>query len=77
MPLRKKNNLLREYRRQSGLSGYDLQLLSGISAQAIYLIERGLKRPQRYEKALLSQALSTEEEKLFPNNLERCSIIER
>ena len=77
MPLRKKNNLLREHRMQVGLSGYDLQLLSGIPAQTIYLIERGLKRPQRYEKSLLSRALNIEEGKLFPNNLERCSIIER
>ncbi len=76
MPLSRRCNNLREIRIQKGLSGYDLQILSHISAQSIYMIERGLKRPQRYEKHILSETLSVQEEELFPCDLEDSSKIE-
>jgi transcriptional regulator with XRE-family HTH domain len=76
MPLRKKRNCLREIRIQNGLSGYDLQILSNIPAQEIYRIERGLKRPMPYEKALISKALGLREEEIFPDELKHNNKIE-
>jgi transcriptional regulator with XRE-family HTH domain len=71
MPLMIRKNLLREIRRERRLSGYDLQLLSHIDAQAIYQIERGIKRPQSYEKNLLAEALGLRVEELFPKEMEK------
>lgn len=76
MALRKKTNCLRELRLQKGLSGYDLQILSNVPAQEIYRIERGLKKPMPYEKALISDALGLREEVVFPDNLKYSSEIE-
>ena len=76
MALRRKRNLVREIREARGLSGYDLQLLSGISAAAIYLIERGIQTPQPHHKLLLAEALGTEADALFPHELARNSEIE-
>lgn len=77
MPLRKRTNYLREARVRKGLSGYDLQILSNIPAQEIYRIERGLKRPKAYERALLSKALGAEEDRVFPKGLESNGEIEQ
>ena len=76
MALRKKVNCLREERNQRGLSGFDLQILSTIPASSIYLIERGLKRPQAYEKRRLSEALNISEDELFPEDMARNPTIE-
>ena len=76
MPLRKKVNLLREIRTKHSLSGYDLQILSHISAQHIYLIERGLKKPQHYEKVLIAEALQIPISTIFPKHLEHTAEIE-
>jgi transcriptional regulator with XRE-family HTH domain len=65
-----RQNRLREIRTARGLSGLDLQLLSGIPAQIIYRVERGLKRPLRYEKRLLAEALKVTVEELFPLEME-------
>ena len=69
MALWRKTNRLRELRRAQKKSGQDLQLLSNISAQTIYYIERGLKRPAPYEKAMLSEALGLSESEVFPSDL--------
>ena len=69
MPLFRKCNNLREIRTEKGLSGYDLQILSSVPAQNIYLIERGLKHPAVHEKHLLSIALEVSEEEIFPDEL--------
>lgn len=76
MALRKKVNRLREIRLSRDLSGYDLQILSRIPAQEVYRIERGLKKPKRYEKALLAKALGLDENEIFPESLERNPEIE-
>lgn len=75
MPLYRKCNNLREIRIQKGFSGYDLQILSSVPAQAIYLIERGLKNSQAYERSLLSDALNVSEKELFPDDLKRSAEI--
>jgi transcriptional regulator with XRE-family HTH domain len=77
MPLIKKRNRLRDLRIEKGLSGYDLQILSHIPAQLIYLIERGIKNPQDYEKVLLSEALDIPVEKIFPKEMENNPKIEK
>jgi transcriptional regulator with XRE-family HTH domain len=66
MPLIVKKNRLREKRRELGFSGYDVQLLSGIGAQRIYFIERGLTHPNKSERARLAAALKVPEEEVFP-----------
>jgi lambda repressor-like predicted transcriptional regulator len=71
MPLRKKINCLRELRRKTGYSGYDLQILTSIPAQEIYRIERGLKMPFPYEKALIAKALNLPGEIIFPKGMQR------
>ena len=71
MSLLKKKNRLRELRKAKEISGYDLQILSNIPAEVIYRIERGLKSPNRHEKALLSEALGLDEEEVFPSYLLR------
>jgi transcriptional regulator with XRE-family HTH domain len=71
MPLRRITNHLREIRSSKGLSGYDLQILSKIPAQEIYRIERGLTKPQIYQKHLIADALNASVQKVFPTNLER------
>lgn len=76
MSLRRKTNNLRELRIQRRLSGYDLQILSRVPAQEIYRIERGLKRPMPYEKALISKALGIGEEEIFPDKLKHNKEIE-
>lgn len=75
MALMRCTNKLREVRIQKGFSGYDLQILSHIPAQTIYLIERGLKRPQCHERALLADALQVVEEDIFPKYLERNPLV--
>ena len=76
MALRKRVNNLREIRTEEKLSGYDLQLLSSIPAQKIYLIERGLMKPWAFEKIALSKALKVSVEELFPEKLTLCREIE-
>ena len=71
MPLMRRVNKVREIRKALGISAYDLQAISSINAQSIYLIERGLKKPLPYEKALLAEALKVPIEELFPADLER------
>jgi transcriptional regulator with XRE-family HTH domain len=70
MPLLRRVNRLREIRINRGLSGYDLQLLSSVPAQEIYRIERGLKRPKKYEKNLIAEALAKSVEEIFPDSLQ-------
>ena len=70
MPLMITKNKLREIRKSKKLSGYDLQILSTIPARTLYEIERGLKRPLPYQKALISDALEMDEQEIFPNSLE-------
>lgn len=69
MALRIRSNRLRELRRRSGFSGYDLQALSGVPAHIIYLIERGLQRPACYQKFAIAKSLNVPEEEVFPSNL--------
>jgi len=69
MPLIVKKNRLREKRRELGFSGYDVQLLSGVVAQRIYFIERGLTRPNKSERARLAAALKLPEEEVFPKKM--------
>jgi hypothetical protein len=76
MALRKRVNNLREIRARAKLSGYDLQILSSIPAQKIYLVERGLQKPWPFEKVALSKALRVLVEELFPKDLARCREIE-
>jgi transcriptional regulator with XRE-family HTH domain len=64
----RKNNL-RKIRKEKKLSGYDLQLLTNIPAQSIYLIERGIKRPARHERHLISDALGLSVDSVFPDDL--------
>ena len=75
MPLFRKCNNLREIRTKKALSGYDLQILSSVPAQNIYLIERGLKHPAVHEQRLLSIALDVPEEEIFPDELKACPEI--
>ncbi len=70
MPLLRRVNRLREIRTNKGLSGYDLQLLSSVPAQEIYRIERGLKKPNKYEKNLIAEALGKSVEEIFPDSLQ-------
>jgi len=67
---------LREFRRTQGRSGYDLQLLSGVGAQRIYFIERGLARPNKSERARLAAALNLPEEEIFPLKMRFNSKVE-
>lgn len=71
MPLMIRKNRLREIRKSQGFSGYDLQILSKIPAQDIYKIERGLKKPLPYEKALVAKALGISEDEVFPEEMQR------
>jgi transcriptional regulator with XRE-family HTH domain len=72
-----KKNRLRDIRNQKSLSAYDLQLLSFIPAQILYMIERGLKIPHSYEKERISKALNVPVDDIFPKEMERNQKIER
>jgi len=76
MALIRRRNNLRKSRRTQGRSGYDLQLLSGVGAQRIYFIERGLAHPNKSERARLAAALELPEEKVFPLKMRFNSKIE-
>ncbi len=71
MPLMKLTNHLREIRRAKNLSGYDLQILTGTTAQVIYMIERGLRRPSFQERLRIAEALELTVDEIFPENLRR------
>jgi len=71
MPLMHRKNRLREFRESKSLSGYDLQVLSHITASTVYLIERGIKRPAPYEKHRLADALGEPVEDVFPEDMAR------
>jgi len=70
MVLRRKLNNLRKIRKEKGLSGYDLQLLTYIPAREIYHIERGLKTPTPYEKTLISEGLNMPKGDIFPDDMQ-------
>jgi transcriptional regulator with XRE-family HTH domain len=71
MALSFRTNRLRETRKAQKVSGYDLQLLSNVRAQKIYLIERGLTRASSYEKFAIAGALGRPVEEIFPRELSR------
>jgi DNA-binding XRE family transcriptional regulator len=47
-----------------------------VPAQEIYFIERGLRRPRRWEKEQIAEALQVEVEDVFPLELQKNSKIE-
>jgi len=71
MALMRKRNRLRELRRAKNLSAIDLQLMTFINHQRIYLIERGVAKPTHAQKVILSEALGVPLEQLFPANMSR------
>ena len=77
MALAKRKNRLREVRNTLGVSGYDLQLLSNINVQRIYLIERGLVNPNKSERARLAAALEFSENEVFPTTMRFNKQIEK
>jgi transcriptional regulator with XRE-family HTH domain len=71
MALLRKRNRLREVRKAKGLSALDLQLMTPINHQRIYLIERGIVKPTHAQKVILSEALGVPLEQLFPADMSR------
>jgi transcriptional regulator with XRE-family HTH domain len=69
MPLMRKANRVRELRKSKGLSGYDLAILSGVIATSVYLIERGAKKPLRYEMDKIADALGLPVDVVFPREM--------
>ena len=70
MALRINRNRLRDIRLGKGLSGVDMNLLTGIPFQRLYYFERGTKTPTTGEKATIAKALGCAVEKVFPMELE-------
>ena len=69
MALFKKRNRLREVRKAKNFSALDLQLMTFINHQRIYLIERGIAKPTHAQKVILAEALGVPLEQLFPANM--------
>jgi transcriptional regulator with XRE-family HTH domain len=69
MALFKKRNRLREVRKAKNFSALDLQLMTFINHQRIYLIERGIAKPTHAQKVILSETLGVPLEQLFPANM--------
>lgn len=59
-------NRVRFFRLMAELNQHELQLLSGVSASTICMIERNIRKATKEQRKLLSKTLGQPEKILFP-----------